>query len=80
MFITLAVERLLGCQVPLRAQYIPVFFAEITRILNHVSALTCHDWKIPNLTGSTCTWIIVVKVARNCCARSALIAPQLALY
>jgi NADH-quinone oxidoreductase subunit D len=32
----LAVEKLLGCEVPLRAQYIRVMFAEITRILNHL--------------------------------------------
>ena len=32
----LAVEKLLGIEVPLRAQYIRVLFAEITRILNHL--------------------------------------------
>ena len=32
----LAVEKLLGCEAPLRAQYIRVMFAEITRILNHL--------------------------------------------
>lgn len=31
----LAVERLLKCDVPLRAQYIRVLFSELTRILNH---------------------------------------------
>ncbi|MEE9251649.1 MAG: NADH-quinone oxidoreductase subunit D [Alphaproteobacteria bacterium] len=32
----LAVERLLGLEVPLRAQYIRVLFSEITRILSHI--------------------------------------------
>ena len=32
----LAVEKLLGCEVPLRAQYLRVMFSEITRILNHL--------------------------------------------
>uniref|UniRef100_A0A0G3BGX8 NADH dehydrogenase [ubiquinone] iron-sulfur protein 2 n=1 Tax=Erodium texanum TaxID=28960 RepID=A0A0G3BGX8_EROTE len=39
---SLAVERLLNCEVPLRAQYIRVLFCEITRILNHLLALTTH--------------------------------------
>uniref|UniRef100_A0A110BEF8 NADH dehydrogenase [ubiquinone] iron-sulfur protein 2 n=2 Tax=Amorpha TaxID=48130 RepID=A0A110BEF8_AMOFR len=37
-----AVERLLNCEVPLRAQYIRVLFREITRISNHSLALTSH--------------------------------------
>ncbi|MCL6608208.1 MAG: NADH-quinone oxidoreductase subunit D [Geminicoccaceae bacterium] len=36
----LAVERLLGCEVPIRAQYIRVLFDEITRILNHLLNVT----------------------------------------
>ncbi len=32
----LAVEKLLQCDVPIRAQYIRVLFAELTRILNHL--------------------------------------------
>jgi NADH dehydrogenase (ubiquinone) Fe-S protein 2 len=39
---TLAVEKLIGCKVPLRAQYIRVLFLEITRIMNHLLALSCH--------------------------------------
>lgn len=36
----LAVEKLLGCDVPLRAQYIRVMFDELTRILNHILNVT----------------------------------------
>ena len=36
----LAVEKLLGIEVPPRAQYIRVLFAEITRILNHLLNVT----------------------------------------
>ena len=36
----LAVEKLLGVEVPLRAQYIRVLFAELTRILNHILNIT----------------------------------------
>lgn len=36
----LAVERLLGIEVPERGQYIRVLFSEITRILNHLLNLT----------------------------------------
>lgn len=39
---SLAIEKLLNCSVPLRAQYIRVIFSEITRILNHLLALTTH--------------------------------------
>ncbi len=36
----LAVEKLLNCEVPKRAQYIRVLFAELTRILNHCLNIT----------------------------------------
>jgi NADH-quinone oxidoreductase subunit D len=38
----LAIERMLGLEVPLRAQYIRVMFAEITRLLNHLLWLGAH--------------------------------------
>jgi len=36
----LAVDKLLGCDVPLRAQYIRVLFAELGRLLNHIMNIT----------------------------------------
>ena len=38
----LAIERLLGIDVPIRAQYIRVMFDEITRLLNHLMWLGAH--------------------------------------
>lgn len=38
----MAIEKLLGIQVPLRAQYIRVMFDEITRLLNHLMSLGSH--------------------------------------
>jgi NADH dehydrogenase (ubiquinone) Fe-S protein 2 len=38
----LAIEKLLGCEVPTRAQYIRVMFLELTRIMNHLLAVGCH--------------------------------------
>ena len=38
----MAVEKLLGIEAPLRAQYIRVMFDEITRILNHLMSLGSH--------------------------------------
>jgi NADH dehydrogenase (ubiquinone) Fe-S protein 2 len=39
---SLAIEKLLNIDVPLRAQYIRVMFSEITRVLNHILAVACH--------------------------------------
>ncbi|MGA3888129.1 NADH-quinone oxidoreductase subunit D [Ralstonia nicotianae] len=38
----MAIERLLGIDVPLRAQYIRVMFDEITRIMNHLMWIGAH--------------------------------------
>lgn len=46
----LAVEKLLKCNVPLRAQYIRVIFAELTRILNHLLAVGCHAMDVGAMT------------------------------
>ena len=47
---SLAVEKLLKCDVPLRAQYIRVLFSEITRLLNHLLAITCHALDVGAMT------------------------------
>lgn len=47
---SLCVEKLLRCAVPLRAQYIRVLFAELTRILNHLMAITTHAMDVGALT------------------------------
>jgi len=46
----LAVEKLLNVEIPLRAQYIRVIFSEITRILNHLMAITSHALDVGALT------------------------------
>ena len=46
----LIVEKLLGKEVTLRAQYIRVMFSEITRILNHIMSLTTHAMDVGILT------------------------------
>jgi len=47
---SLAVEKLLGCEVPLRAQFIRVMFAEITRLLNHMLWLSTHALDVGAMT------------------------------
>ncbi len=47
---SLAVEKLLKINIPLRAQYIRVLFSEITRILNHLLAVTCHALDVGAMT------------------------------
>jgi NADH dehydrogenase (ubiquinone) Fe-S protein 2 len=47
---SLAVEKLLHADIPLRAQYIRVLFAELTRILNHLRAVTTHARDVGALT------------------------------
>jgi len=46
----MAVEKLTGIEVPLRAQYIRVMFDEITRILNHLLWLGAHGLDIGAMT------------------------------
>src|SRR3989337_3915201 len=46
----LAVERLLGIEVPIRAQYIRVMFDEITRLLNHLLWIGSHGLDVGAMT------------------------------
>ena len=46
----LALEKMLNCSIPKRAQYIRVLFAEITRILNHLLAVGCHAMDVGAMT------------------------------
>ena len=46
----LAIEKLLGIEVPLRAQYIRVMFDEITRVLSHLFALAAHGLDLGAMT------------------------------
>jgi NADH dehydrogenase (ubiquinone) Fe-S protein 2 len=47
---SLAVEKSVRAAVPARAQYIRVLFVEITRILNHLMAVTTHAMDVGALT------------------------------
>jgi NADH-quinone oxidoreductase subunit D len=46
----LAIEKLLGIEVPVRAQYIRVMFDEITRVLNHLLWVGCHGLDVGAMT------------------------------
>ncbi len=46
----IVIEKMLKIKVPLRAQYIRVLFMEMTRILNHLMALTTHAMDVGALT------------------------------
>src|ERR1700744_5818780 len=39
---SLAVEKLLACEIPPRAKYLRVLFVELTRILNHLLNISAH--------------------------------------
>jgi len=47
---SLAVEKLLHLNVPVRASYIRILFCELTRILNHLLAITTHALDVGALT------------------------------
>ncbi len=46
----LAVEKLLNLEIPIRAQYLRVFFAELTRISNHMLNLGSHVMDVGAMT------------------------------
>ncbi len=46
----LAIEKLLGLEVPLRAQYLRVFFAELTRVSNHLLNIGSHIMDVGAMT------------------------------
>ncbi|TRY78571.1 hypothetical protein TCAL_06478 [Tigriopus californicus] len=47
---SLAIEKLLNIDVPLRAKYIRVMFAELTRILNHIMGIGTHILDVGGIT------------------------------
>ena len=47
---SLSIEKLLNYKIPMRAKYIRVIFCEITRILNHLLALTTHALDVGAMT------------------------------
>jgi NADH dehydrogenase (ubiquinone) Fe-S protein 2 len=47
---SLAVEKLLNIDIPIRAKYIRTLFAEITRVLNHLMSILSHAMDVGALT------------------------------
>jgi NADH dehydrogenase (ubiquinone) Fe-S protein 2 len=47
---SIAVEKLLNCNIPIKAKFIRILFSEITRILNHLLAITTHALDVGALT------------------------------
>ena len=55
----LAIEKLMGLEVPLRAQYIRVMMAELTRIMNHMLNLGSHVMDVGAMTPNL--WLFEVR-------------------
>ncbi len=55
----LAIEKLMGLEVPLRAQYIRVMMAELTRIMNHMLNLGSHVIDVGAMTPNL--WLFEVR-------------------
>jgi len=47
---SLVIEKFLNCDIPIRAKFIRVIFSEITRLLNHILALTTHALDVGAMT------------------------------
>jgi hypothetical protein len=62
----LAIEQLLNVTVPARAQYIRVLFSEITRIMNHLLAVTCHAMDVGALTPFLWAFEVCAKASFVC--------------
>ncbi len=55
----LAIEKMLDCDVPLRAQYLRVLFAELTRICNHMLNLGSHVMDVGAMTPNL--WLFEIR-------------------
>ncbi|MBD3761173.1 NADH-quinone oxidoreductase subunit D [Sphingomonadaceae bacterium G21617-S1] len=55
----LAIEKLLQLEVPLRAQYLRVFFAELTRICNHMLNIGAHVMDVGAMTPNL--WLFEIR-------------------
>src|SRR3546814_3747406 len=55
----LAIEKLLGLEVPLRAQYLRVFFSELTRISNHMLNIGSHVMDVGAMTPNL--WLFEIR-------------------
>jgi len=55
----LAIEKLLGLEVPLRGQYLRVLFAELTRIMNHLLAIGSHIMDVGAMTPNL--WLLELR-------------------
>jgi len=47
---SIAVEKLLNIEIPIRAKYIRTMFGELTRLLNHIMSITTHALDVGALT------------------------------
>ncbi|HKX76895.1 MAG TPA: NADH-quinone oxidoreductase subunit D [Novosphingobium sp.] len=55
----LAIEKLLNLEVPIRAQYLRVFFAELTRICNHMLNIGSHVMDVGAMTPNL--WLFEIR-------------------